>query len=241
MEDPTQKETSNTPAKLYDREAQNRFELEVREEGLIFDVAHVFNPLTEDRYLQWIKEFRVKGDEDNVQEESREATIRLWDDVIDRVENVDFETEDWKSAVPIAEKSEAVKSLLAVAVVDGEERATRNLRRGGSDSTQTVITEAYFNGQVLQQKHILKVTSIELEKKYSRIQSKRFRQQKIGGLRSKPKVEFVPQDERIAELYDDMLISVTGFADDRVPIRFKTTAVHSIFAPNVDVKQSEKK
>jgi hypothetical protein len=236
-----QTSSNEKPFTLYDPEAQNRQDLEVRLDGFIYDVTHVFNPLSEERYLQWIKEFRVKGDEDSVQEESREATIRLWDDLIDRVENVEFETEDWKSAVPMTEKSEAVKSILAVAVVDGEERATTKLRRGSSEPTQTVITEAWFNGKAVKQKHVLKATTIELEKKYSRIQGKRFRQQKIGGLRSKPKVEFVPQDERIAELYDDMLISVSGFAGDKVPIRFKTTAVHSIFAPSVDVKQSEKK
>jgi hypothetical protein len=225
------------PVIQFDADAKNRLEFEIKENGLIYEVAHIFNPLEDARYLQWISEFKIKGDEDNVDEHSREASIRLWDDIIERVDNVEFESpEAWKSTIPDKEKIDSVSSFLAVAIVDGEERAEIKLRRGGVNPDQTVITEAWFNGEVSQQKHTLAAPSLELQKKYARIQGKRFKQQKIGGLRGKPKLEFLPQDSRIAELYDEMVISTEGFVNNKIPLRFKSSVIHAVFSSTLDVK-----
>jgi hypothetical protein len=226
------------PVAVYDASAKNRFEFEIRHNGGVYDVAYIFDALEDSRYLQWIHEFNVKGNEDSVSEESREATCRLWDDVIGEVENIEYpEGADWKSLIDHQEKIDSLNQFLAVAIVEQEKQPGK--LRLGTDSvpTEVMVTEAWMNGEIKQQTHTLKPKTIELEKKYSRIQGKRFKQQKVGGLRSKPKIEYVPQDEKIGELYDEMKIAAEGFKGDVIPLRFKTTVIHEIFASKLDPKK----
>jgi hypothetical protein len=231
------------PFKLYDPEAQNRFEYEVRQDGFIYDIAHVFGRLGDTRYIQWLSDFKIRGNEDQVDEESMEASIRLWDDVIIAVENVEFAPDvDWKTLIPYGEKLEAVNNLLAVAIAEPDDaRAKGPLRLGEQAKNQTVWTEAWFNGDVVKQAHTLRESTLEFKKEYSRIQGKRFKQEKIKGLyKRQPKVEFIPQDEKVGELYDKMIVSTEGFAGDWVPLRFKTTVMNHVFESKVDPKKSER-
>lgn len=228
---------------LYDPQARNRFEYEVRSGGQKFDIAHVFGPLSDERYMQWTRELKVRGTADDISEESREATARLWDDIIVEVENIEYDPDaDWKALIPSGEKLEAVNDLLAVAVVEPEETTHTKLRLGAA-ATQTIVTEAYFNGEVTQQTHVLAAKSFELEKKYERIQAKRIRQEPTKGLRRKPKIEYIPQDDKLGGLYDEMLISTTGFVGegykftDVIPLRFKVLVINYIFAPTLDQKK----
>ena len=116
---------------------------------------------------------------------------------------------------------------------------------GPAENTQTVTTECFFNGEVISQIHVLTATTFELEKKYERIQSKRLKQEKITGLRNrKPKIEYIPQDDKLGGLYDDILVSVTGFGTAfehlnetyTVPLRFKVAVINYIFAPTIEQK-----
>jgi hypothetical protein len=87
--------------------------------------------LTDDRYLQWQREFKIKGNEDDVSEEAREATCRLWDDR-SKVEKIQYpEGADWKSLIPTGEKIEAIKFYLAVAIASDIRKVSgdRVLRR----------------------------------------------------------------------------------------------------------------
>jgi hypothetical protein len=237
------REVAEPAGVIYDAAAFNRFEYEVRhDDGLKYDTAHVYKPLSDERYLQWIREFKVKGNEDDVSEESREASVRLWDDLIVEVENIEYpEGADWKSLIDSQQKIESLNEFLAVAIVDDDSKATGKIKLGAENATQTFTTEAYFNGEILRQKHVLKKKSFEHEKQYSRIQGKRFKQEPIKGLsKRKPKIEYVPQDERIGGLYDELFVSGEGFADGKIPLRFKTTVVHSIFESELDAKKSQK-
>ena len=254
MEEPTQEQSGaeskesgareEKTVQIYDPAAKNRFEFTVREDGVKYEIAHIFGELTDDRYLQWLKDFNVRGTEDDVEENSREAACKLWDDLIDRVEGVEFEEGDWKSFVPYSEKVEAVNQLTAVAIGEDEDvkPATGPRRLGPATATVTVITEAWFNGDVTQQRHELRAKNAELEKKYARIQGRRFKQDQTKGFRKKQKVTYVPQDEKLGDLYDEMVIGATGFAvgfDNKstVPLRFKTAVVHEIFASPVEAKK----
>lgn len=223
---------------VYDPSAKNRFVFEIKEGGFAYDVAFVFGPMDDDdRYLTWLKEFKIKGTEEDVQEESREASIRYWDDVIDSVE-MDFpEGENWKQLVTEDEKLHSLKHALAVAISDDVEKAKGKLTRTAVTDTQAVITECWYGGDVVRQTHVMRGKTRELEKKYARIEQKRFKQEQIGGLRRKARVEYVVQDHRVGELYDEMLVSVTGFAGDKVPLRFKTAVVHAMFTSEIDQKK----
>jgi hypothetical protein len=231
------------PVTIYDAEARNRFEFTITgDDGLKYDTAHIYGPESDDRYMQWVREFNIKGNEDDIAEESREATVRLWDDLVVEVENIEYDPQsDWKSLIDHQEKIESLNSFHAVAIVEPEEIAQGKRVLGGNVETQVVFTECWFNGEAVQQKHVIKKKSFELEKKYSRIQAKRFKQQKIGGsLKRKTKIQYVPQDAAIGELYDEMFVSQEGFANGVIPLRFKTQVTHSIFASKLDPKKSER-
>lgn len=227
-----------SPALIYDADARNRFEFDVREGVKKYETAHVFDRLEDLRYMQWLREFKLTGNEDDVSEESREASVRLWDDIIFTVERIKYpEGSDFRTLIPQMEKIEALNAFLSVAIgadivqVDGD-------RILGGDTTQTVVTEAFFNGQIVTQTHELQQSNFEFQKKYARIQGKRFQEEKVGGLRGKPKVKYFPQDHKIGELYDEMAVSQTGFAGGIIPLRFKTTVIHHLFGERLSQKKS---
>ncbi len=223
---------------IYDPTAHNRFEFEIRANGGIYDVAFVFGEVSDERYLRWLKDFNVSGTEDSVDENSREATVDLWNDIVVRAENVEYDDDaDWKALIDPQDKIDSINPLLAVAIVEPEEKRREKLRLGAVENI-TVITEAWQNGTTVQQTHKLRPKTLELEKKFSRIRARRLQQAKIGGsLKRKAPIRYIPQDEAIAALYDEMLVSVSGFANETVPLRFKTAVVDSLFASRLDPKK----
>lgn len=222
---------------FYDAEARNRFEYEV-EGGA--EIAHVFGPLTDERYMQWNREFKVRGTEDDIKEEAREASVRLYDDIIVAVENIDYpEGADWRALLDSKYKIEALNDLLAVAIVEAEKGESTKLKLGSVDDTQTVVTEAWFNGEAVQQTHTLHKRSFELEKRFDRIQAKRSKTEQTRGLRRKAKVEYVPQDDKLGLLYDDMCVSVSGFTltgENAIPLRFKVLVMTYVFGTKSKAK-----
>lgn len=234
MSEATEEKKEKVPV-LYDADARNRFEYEV-EGGS--EIAHVFAPLGDDRYMQWNRDLKVKGNEDDVSEEAREASVKLYDDLIIEVENIEYpEGSDWKSLLDSQYKIDALNDLLAVAIVEAEPEKGGKLQLGTPDANQTIKTECYFNGKLAEQTHVLVKRTFEFEKKYDRIQAKRTKQQKIGGLRRRQaNVEYVPQDDKLGGLYDEMSVSSEGFANGKIPLRFKVLVMHNIFGPKSKAK-----
>lgn len=227
-------------AVVYDAAAKNRFEFDVREGVKSYETAHVFKPLTDERYIQWLREFHLSGNEDDVNEESREASVRLWDELIAAVEKIDYpEGDDFRTLIPASEKIEALNAYLSVAIGADIERVAGSRQLGNPKATQTVLTECFFNGEIAIQSHELKPITLELQKKFHRIQRKRFKQERVGGLRRKARMEYVPQDDRLGELYDEMMVSATGFVGDQIPLRFKALVIDHLFAEKLDQKKSQ--
>jgi hypothetical protein len=230
-------ETATQAEVKYNANANQRYEYEVTQNGERFDTAHLFKPISDERYLQWMKSWDIKSTSDGEADEKySEATSQLWDDLIIEVENIDL-VENWKELIPLDEKLEAIANYLAVAISEkGEKNAGK--RSLAPSETELVITEAYFNQKVTSQKHFIKTANREeFRKKYHRIQQKRFKQEKIGGLRRQPKITVVPQDEKIGQLYDEMISSYEGFEENINPLRFKTTVIHSLFGSVLDAKK----
>lgn len=226
------------PVVLFDAEARNRMPFEVREGTRTYETAHIFNPLSDERYMQWLRAFKMRGNEDALDEQSREATCALWDELIHEVENIAVsEGLDFREVIPDPEKLEAISAFVAVAIAADIERVTGS-RCFTPDATQTVTTEAWVNGEIATQSHVLKRVSVEWQKKYSRIAAKRFKQERIGGLRRQPQLEYVPQDHKFGEMYDEMVVSNTGFAG-RVPLRFKTVVIEHLFGERLSQKKSD--
>ncbi len=223
---------------FFDASSRNRFEFKVRHKGKTYDTAHIFEPLSDERFMKFRRAIRARGNESRVKENSMEAAVSLWDDLIVEVENIEVSGDDWKPKIPISEKIESIQFLLAVAIAEedlGDDDP--GVRRPDDDSPEVVITEAFLNGNVVRQRHELQPTTFELKKRYARIMSQRFRQEQTGGLRREPEIEVVPKDEQFAKLYDQMLIEAKGFENDEIPVRFKTTVVHEIFDGVLDEKK----
>lgn len=233
---PSRKAQDSSP--VYDARARNRFDFTLHRGSDSYELGILFDPLTDERYMQWNHELKVRGDQDEIEESSREATAALWDDLVPEVEGIEYPANaDWKALFPTSAKVESVNNLLAVAIVTDEGQKGKKLVLGASQPTQTITTECWFNGEIARQSHVMAARTIELEKKYARIESKKVRQEKIGGLnKRKAKIEYVPQDEAKGELYDEMQISAKGFAGDVIPLRFKTIVVDFIFAPTLSPK-----
>lgn len=224
---------------IYDAKATQRQEFEVTENGAKYDTAHVYQPLDDPRYLEFVKSFKLKGDGKEINENETEAYTTLWDDLCTEVENFDAEGEEnWKSLIDSSEKTESLINFLAVAVVEPETKSDGK-RRAAAITTETIITEAFFNyPNTCQQTHVLKKKTDDWKKKYDHIKRKQWRQEATKGLRREPKIEYVPQNEAFGALYDEMFISSEGFKDNVTPLRFKTTVIHHIFGGS---KLDEKK
>lgn len=230
------------PAYFYDATTGQRYEYLVEENGEEFETAHNFcsNFNSDELYLDWVRSWHIKSRSDGEADERySDATATFWDNCIEKVENFEMQG-DWKSKVPADEKIEAMHNLLAVAIATNP--AKNKVRSGIVSDEQTIITEAFFNGikseNTCQQKHILTNSNRqEWRKKYQRILAKRTKPEKIGGLRRKPNIIFVPQDEAIGKLYDEMFIAQDGFNQGIIPLRFKTTVIQSIFDSRLDEKK----
>lgn len=225
---------------LYDADARQRFAFEVTEGGEKFDTAHHYEPLSDERYIKYLSDANIRGDGDEVEGNELEITTNLWSDLVVEVENIEVEDgDDWKALIDGKEKEDSLDMFLAVAVVEPESKTTGK-RRLAAGSTEKVVTEAYFNGVPVQQTHVLKKKSDEWQKKYSRIQARRFQPEATKGVRNKPKIKFVPQDEKIGKLYDEQFIEQTGFANGNIPLRFKTRVIHYLYG-GTKLDEQEKK
>lgn len=227
--------TENKETILYDADAPQRFAFDVTENGEKFETAHVFKALTDEKYLEYVKGINASADEDDSESNESEILAKLWREQIQAVENLEVEEgKDFRDVVDTeTEVVPSIKNFLAVVVVETEKIGTGK-RKGttAAASTEIVTTEAYFNGAPVRQTHVLKSkkSNEEFSKKYARIEKNQWKTEITKGLRRQPKVEFFPQIEAKAALYDQMCISTTGFAGDKIPVRFKSVVVDHIFA-----------
>jgi hypothetical protein len=223
---------------VYNYEVDQRYEFEVSHNGEIFDTAHILSPCSDERYVQWVKEWNLAAEETGAKEKYTDATSRLWDDLIVDVENIQ-KTDDWKSKIPVDEKLEAIRVFFAVAIVPAEK--TSKVRSFEAAQSRVVRTEAFFNQQVTQQTHTLNPENLdEIRRRYLTIQKRQYKREMIGGLRREPKVEFRPQDDAFGKLYDDLVEQADGFhvvPAQLIPLRFKTTIVHHLFESQVAEKK----
>ena len=229
--------TKETPAVIYDADARQRYEFEVAENGQKYDTAHIYEPLEESRFISFLHSIKARGNEQQQEENEIEVKSLLWDDLVSDVENIEKTTDDWKSLIDYSEKQESLEKYLSVAIVEPETKAAgkRQLVQ-----TETITTECYFNyPNSVTQTHKLKKKTDEWRRKYARIKAKIWKVEQTKGLRRDPKIEYVPQDEKFGELYDELLIETTGFKDDIIPLRFKTAVVHDLFSTKLN--EAEKK
>lgn len=225
---------------LYDSEAIQRFEFTIAENGKKYQTAHIFNPLPDERYLQFLQQIKVKAKGENIESDATNASQALWDDLIKEVENVDFGGEpDWKPMVSVFnEKIPSLNNYLAVAIIDDEAEegpaaARRIVKANKEPLSQTVVTEAFFNGEPVRQSHVLQPLSVALATRYSKLQEKTFNVKQVPGVKDIKIITYRPQDAEKARLYDEMALSQTGFSGG-IPLRFKVKVVDYIFAPTLE-------
>lgn len=216
---------------VYDARANQRFAFEITEGGEKFRTAHIFKPLTDERYIKFLKDTKIRGEKDKLEQEVNAAQISLWRDLIDSIENVDVAVDtDFRDLVDAdVEMIPAINAFLPVSIWEPDTTSDGKRTLGGN---LVVTTEALFSGQLVYQKHTLKRKTDEFAKMYDRLVDNEYRREKIGGLRREVAMEYHPQAKARGELYDKMFVSVEGFAGSKatdVPLRFKTVVINSIF------------
>lgn len=233
------------PEYFYDATAKQTFPFEVTEDDGVYETAHHYDPLDDERYVKFVDAIVVKGNEDEMVADAISAQEKLWNDLNQqKPDNFETDEEDWQSVIDLEnEKIPSLNHYLAVAIVVPEkadaENGDRKVRHKSKSDTITVITEAYFNGKPVQQKHVIKRKTKEWSKKFNRIRQKGAKFEKVGGLRSKPNMIAVSQDVAVGKLYKEMFVSQEGFVDGIIPLRFQGRVINYIFAGKAQLNEKK--
>lgn len=225
MNKPKKKPPEGGTQSLYDGAAQQRIPLEVIEGSERFETAHLMQPVTDARFLEFADAVDMtKDDILEIRDDLSAATRELWKELVRSVENVDAGDGDFRELIESDEIDQVMEAMMQVLVIPTAGSGVRKL-----GATVTVKTTAFFGGRLLTQTHRLKRKTDELRKKYDQL----FQADDAG----KPKLT---QSERIlakAKLYDEISTGTEGFAKGKVPVRFKSVVVDNYFRPAIDPKR----
>lgn len=225
---------------LYDATAKQRFPFQIKEDGELIETAHIFKPVDDAKHLDYLREVVKVRDGERTDKTLTDLTVEFWrEHLIDSIENL--ETEEGADFRDIPDSEEEITPLTVsylTVVVKPATVAEKRKRSPIKSKSQTIITQAYFNGEVCEQKHILQKGD-EWKKKYNRIQRSQYVEDKNNkDENGEAKLKFVPAYEDKLSLYDEMMIETHGFANDIIPARFKLTAIDGAFgSPIVDAKK----
>jgi len=225
--------TAAVPAPvLYDATVTQRFPFSVREDGELIETAHIFKPIDDAKHLNYLRELVKIRDGERNDKTLNELTADFWRDLIESIENLETEPGTDFRDVPDAEEEIAPLTVSYLTVIVKQPTIAQKRKRSPiKTKNQTVTTQAYFNGEVCEQKHILAAKSDEWRKKYNRISRSQYVEDKNGT--GDAKLKFVPAYEEKLALYDEMFIEATGFAADTIPARFKLAAIDAAFETSV--------
>ncbi|HRH40388.1 MAG TPA: hypothetical protein PKY82_02000 [Pyrinomonadaceae bacterium] len=211
----------------YDAEAVQEWQYSIPVEDKFIDGVIRFNPLTDQRYFEFISAvsgFNSEIEVENVKK-AWENNQKLWHDL--RLSGDFSGLTDWEEYLEFEDMSNILGSLTIVII----KSVTKN-----ADKTITVVTECYFNSKPCQQTHLLRAKTIDTSSKYSLLETKQYSREEGKGLDAKPVIILHPQDQAKAEIYDEMLIESKGFAS-WVPLRFKTLVIDRIHASKIKPKK----
>lgn len=207
---------------LYDSGGVQRVPLRVEHNDKRYDIAHIFNPVTDDLLKEYdrrrdvrILESQEVRNASEVVSDSFGAAVWLWNELCTGVEGIGEPNaplpEDWKSRIPDADKVAAIDdALLACEVVDlpvadqGE-----FLPWGYSDETRTIKLRALFAGYEVETAHVLRKASAKVMAEYNSIMTSKLivKGTKIG----KTDTRLSPRSGRLGKLYDQLAESQTGY------------------------------
>lgn len=217
---------------LYDATATQRFPFSVKEDGELIETAHIFKPIDDTKHLNYLRELVKIRDGDRNDKTLNELTVDFWrDDLIKNIENLQAEEGTDFRDIPDAEEEVAPLTVSYLTVIVKQPTVAQKRKRSPiKTNKQTITTQAYFNGEVCEQRHVLQKGD-EWKKKYNRIQ----RSQYVEGKDAKGEttVKFVPAYEDKIKLYDEMMIEAQGFAADIIAARFKLATIDSAFETSV--------
>lgn len=232
------------PPVVYDASAEQRYQFEIKENGRKFKSAHRFKPVDDERHFEFVGHLlQIEYGEQAAAEKNaaeKQTIVDFWRNQIIEIENVEIEDGSDFHDFADADNEIVPMTTMLLAVVVKNAKAASGKRQFGtakSSETQSVRTEAFFDGLPVEQTHTLKAKSDEYQKKYNRLQRSQYKVERTEGLRREPKLEIVPQHKAKGLLYDEMYISSTGFADDIVPLRFKVVVIDDIFSASIDPKK----
>lgn len=232
----------NTEAKTEVKETEMIYDADATQKIPIDEgVYAVVKPYSDERYEQYrtafvkaINEMTKRGETERFEEaevkQAIEMDCELCDELLENIEGYPDLPGDWKQEISAEDKLELIRKALHF-VID------EDARKFSLGATMTIPTACFFNGKVARQKHNLRRKTIDDSSRYALLKSKEFKVSEAKRLGKNHAVEFTPQDEAKVRLYDEMLQSIEGFRNDKVPSRVKILVIDYVFAASIAAKK----
>lgn len=229
---------------LYDANAEQRVPVFTSDDEDDSDpIILIFAPLTDERYIRYANESKLKLVDDGkaIAQSKAKPLGMLWIDLVTRVENIVWEggnqPENWQDAFDLLQFK--IPTMNRYLVCDAyEESNTRNGKKVFGVSNERVINvDLYFNGKVVTTKHFLQKSNFEFAKELEKSQKMPIAN-KTKGLKEMGDYALPNSVEGKAALYDRMKTKpAEGFVDGIVPIRVKEEIVNYIAQAVIEQKK----
>ena len=239
---------NQTPAgNQYDINAEQTFRLSIPGDNGTFEVSHTFAPLpqNEEALLAFDNErelvFQTKGKETDIAPANAPALLNLYKKLVKTCDGYGEEGEsfppNWRELIPADDAIAVINDLLFVDLKEDEDEykplstVVRRRAWGESTGTKTIKTVSYFSGREIFGEHQLKAKTAAEIMAYDRIKGR------ISLLKNGMRLK--PQFKAKAELYDKLIVKISGYAGDMVPVHHKAAVITAYF--ETDAESATKK
>jgi hypothetical protein len=210
---------------IYDIAATQKLEID---EGVFVIVkpytdAHFSSDLTAyaDKLNQALKSAKTQTEASAAEiKEALMFDVDVAKSLVETIEGFDL-TDNWRDDISAEEYLDWFNTAHKFAVNEDKKKF--------SLSQNIVPTVCEFNGKLAYQFHTLRRKTIDDSSKYVLIQTNEYTSTPSKIIGKSATVEYKSQHQAKADLYDDMLESVKGFANDKVPMRVKILVIDYIF------------
>jgi hypothetical protein len=212
---------------VYDADANQEIPLEIKKNGQIYRVAHILEPLSDERFFQREREFESLSKRKNnnpLSIELQAPNHDLWNDLAVERKGYAKNPADWKEKTNPLDKAGVISALLHTQSVETDSMDTEALF--DEDEGETVELRVLQSGTLLSVSHDFREPSKNELDEYTAILSNAPRKNVLASMHK------LTVAERLCALYDEVCASATGYAG-RVPAWHKITATQTFFLSQI--------
>jgi hypothetical protein len=246
---------------LYDSEQNQHIPLAIEAGEGEVKVAHVMAPLTDKLLIEFdeARQVAVVGDsrQTGTETHTAAAAAKLWDKACLSVrgygESDEDLPEDWRELIPIEDKIAVIDHILTCVIVEKDASEIKNgeSKNGeaenkaraawGANRARSILTESYFNDEIVLTAHTLRSKTAQDYAEYERINRLMFENQRSGLRKKSERLAVFPATMRgKATLYDKVVLSTSGYNAEnggRVPLHHKAVVIDAYFAAKADTEK----